>query len=220
MDPICELVNVDKGYRGKVVVDDLSLQIRPGEMVAITGPSGSGKSTILNLIGLLDRHDRGRLSLFGRPAPGVGSRQATRLLRTRIGYLFQNYALIDNETVEANLQVAQRFGKGGSSQRQAVLERLDLAGAAKRPVYTLSGGEQQRVAIARLMLKPCELVLADEPTGSLDAANRDQVLALLTQMNSTGRTIVIVTHDPLAADRCHRTIELRHRSQRGEQRVS
>ena len=212
MDPICELVNVHKGYRGSVVVDDLSLQIRSGEMVAITGPSGSGKSTVLNLIGLLDRHDRGRVSLFGRPAPKVGSRHATRLLRTRIGYLFQNYALIDNETVEANLQVAQRSSKGGgSSQRQAVLDRLGLAGVARRPVYTLSGGEQQRVAIARLMLKPCDLILADEPTGSLDAANRDAVLALLTQMNSAGTAIVTVTHDPIVADRCHRTITLRHR---------
>lgn len=213
MDTICELVNVGKSYRGSVVIDNLSLQVRPGEMVAITGPSGSGKSTILNLIGLLDRHDRGRVSLFGTPAPGVGSRQARRLLRTRIGYLFQNYALIDNETVEANLQVAQRFAqRGGSSDRQAVLDRLGLAGSGERPVYTLSGGEQQRVAIARLMLKPCDLILADEPTGSLDAANRDEVLALLTELNSAGTTMVVVTHDPLVADRCNRTIELRFRS--------
>lgn len=213
MDAVCDLVDVEKRYRGTVVVDRLNLRIRAGEMIAITGPSGSGKSTILNLIGLLDRPDDGQISLFGAPAPKVGTRQAGRLLRSRIGYLFQNYALIDNETVDANLRVAQRFSPGsGAAQRRAVLDSVGLGEAAGRRVYTLSGGEQQRVAIARLMLKPCDLILADEPTGSLDAANRDELLALLTRLNASGRTIVVVTHDPVVTAACHRAVQLRDRT--------
>jgi putative ABC transport system ATP-binding protein len=212
MAPICELRDVGKSYRGRPVVAALTLAIRAGDMVAITGPSGSGKSTILNLMGLLEVPDSGTLELFGAPAPRVKSRSAGKLLRERIGYLFQNYALIDSETVDYNLQIAQQYVRESPGQkrerRTRVLERVGLSGAGHRRVYELSGGEQQRVAIARLLLKPCDLVLADEPTGSLDAGNRDDVLRMLAEMNASGKTVVIVTHDPAVASMCDRVIDL------------
>jgi putative ABC transport system ATP-binding protein len=215
MDAICEFRNVTKGYGKRAVVRNLSFSIRKGEMVAITGPSGSGKSTVLNLIGLLESPDDGSIRLFGRDVPRIKSRPAERLLRERIGYLFQNYALIDGENVDYNLKVAQQYvrapAKAKEAARTGVIQRVGLpATASGQKVYELSGGEQQRVAIARLLLKPCDLVLADEPTGSLDAANRDQVLGRLEDMNAAGKTIVIVTHDPAVAATCTRTIDLSH----------
>lgn len=209
---VCEFANVSKQFRGHVVIADLGLQIKRGEMVALVGPSGCGKSTVLNLIGLLEAPDSGKITLFGLPAPRVGSGAARRLLRTRLGYLFQNYALIDSDTVDANLKIAQTYAaipRGRQAgTRAAVLEQVGLGDTQKRRVYGLSGGEQQRLAVARLLLKPCDLVLADEPTGSLDAGNRDEVLRMLHEMRDNGKTIILVTHDPVVAESCDRSIDL------------
>jgi len=213
VDVVCEVSGMSKGYRSGPVLDGLDLRIGAGEMVAIVGPSGSGKSTLLNIIGLLESVDSGSLSLFGTAAPSVRSAAAKRLLRKRLAYLFQNYALIDSETVESNLKIAQEFTGGSRSakrrQRHEVLGRVGLAGAGARRIYELSGGEQQRVAIARVLLKPCDLVLADEPTGSLDTDNRDLVLGMLGDLNAAGKTIVVVTHDPVVAAACTRVVALR-----------
>ena len=135
------------------------------------------------------------------------------LLRTRIGYLFQNGALIDDATIGANLDVALRYQRITRRDReQSKVEALQQVGldslALRQPVYGLSGGEQQRVAMARLLLKPCDLILADEPTGSLDPVNRDAVLQSLQDLNRQGKTIVIVTHDPVVAAACVREIDL------------
>jgi putative ABC transport system ATP-binding protein len=212
MKPACELVSVTKGYRGHTVLDEMSLAISEGEMVAITGKSGSGKTTILNILGLLETPDRGTARLFGENSPRPRSREANQLLRLRLGYLFQSYALIDNETVDYNLTVAQAYAKATSRDklklRAEALQRVGLPGAGRKKIFELSGGEQQRVAIARLLLKPCDLVLADEPTGSLDAENRDEVLRMLCELNESGKTIVLVTHDEQVAQSCHRVIEL------------
>ncbi|MGO4859875.1 ABC transporter ATP-binding protein [Arthrobacter sp. 2MCAF14] len=211
-EPICELTNVSKSFRGRKVVNSLSLTVGRGEMIALTGKSGTGKSTVLNMIGLLDSFDSGAVSLFGGPAPRVKSKQAEKLLRHRLGYLFQNYALIDGETADYNLRVAQKYARTPRRERadvrSASLHRTGLEGFADRKVYELSGGEQQRLALARLMLKPCELVLADEPTGSLDAENRDHILDILSSMRNYGKTIVIVTHDSVVADACDRIVSL------------
>jgi putative ABC transport system ATP-binding protein len=170
------------------------------------------QSTVLNILGLLDSADAGTVRLFGEPAPSVGSAGARKLLRTRLGYLFQDFALIDSDTVDANLRVAQTYSTASRSQRDEdrakALDRVGLAGAARRRTFELSGGEQQRVAIARLLLKSCELVLADEPTGSLDADNRDHVLRMLHEMRDSGRSIVLVTHDPVVASSCDRSVDL------------
>jgi putative ABC transport system ATP-binding protein len=211
-DPVCELVSVGKSYGGHAVISDIDLAVMQGEMVAITGKSGSGKSTLLNIIGLLETADHGGLRLFGEPSPRVRSAKATRMLRFRLGYLFQNFALIDGESVDNNLRIAQAYTKrtrsGRQEARESALRAVGLSNSGGRKVYQLSGGEQQRVAIARLMLKPCDLVLADEPTGSLDASNADSVLEMLRELNAGGKTMIIVTHDDRVAGECDRVIDL------------
>lgn len=212
-DVVCELIDVTKRYGDRTVLDRVSLTVAPQEMVAIVGPSGSGKTTILNLLGLLESPDAGEVRLFGLPTPAIGSTRAMALLRTRIGYLFQNGALIDDATIGANLDVALRYQRITRRDRErskvGALQQVGLDSLALRqPVYGLSGGEQQRVAMARLLLKPCDLILADEPTGSLDPVNRDAVLQSLQDLNRQGKTIVIVTHDPVVAAACVREIDL------------
>jgi putative ABC transport system ATP-binding protein len=208
---LTELKGVRKQYGGRRVLDGFDLRIEAGEMIALTGPSGAGKSTVLNMIGLLESPDSGEVHLLGGKAPGPHSRAANRLRRHHLGYLFQNFALIDNESVAHNLEIALTYAEGRGSKQQRIAEALDrvgLPGAQNRKVYSLSGGEQQRVAVARLLLKPCDIVLADEPTGSLDTANRDTVLGLLRGLNETGKTVVLATHDDAAADSCPRVISL------------
>src|SRR5450759_547494 len=211
-DNVCELLGVGKSYGGHTVLSGIDLAVMKGEMVAITGKSGSGKSTLLNIIGLLESADHGDLRLFGEPSPRIRSAKATRMLRFRLGYLFQNFALIDGESVDYNLRIAQAYTKGLRSGRQearrSALRAVGLSNSGGQKVYQLSGGEQQRVAIARLMLKPCDLVLADEPTGSLDTTNGDLVLAMLRELNADGKTMIIVTHDDRVAAECDRVIAL------------
>lgn len=212
MNSTCELRAVSKRYQNRNVIKDIDLTVNPGEMVAVVGKSGSGKSTLLNIIGLLETADSGTVRLFGQESPGVGSPGAMRLLRRRMAYLFQNYALIDNETVDYNLRIAQVYAKGSRGEkrerRDHAMRRVGLPSAGSRRVYELSGGEQQRVAVARILLKPCDLVLADEPTGSLDAVNSDEVLRMLHDLNESGKTIIVVTHDERVAAACTRVIEL------------
>ncbi|MFK4298874.1 putative ABC transport system ATP-binding protein [Arthrobacter sp. GAS37] len=211
-DVVCELLNVHKGFRGHEIISDLSLKVHSGEIVAITGPSGSGKTTVLNMLGLLDQPDRGEIKLFGRRAPHPGSRSARLLRRLRLGYLFQNYALIDNATVTENLKIAQIYTPGTrkekSGSRAIAMERVGLDLDPNRKVYELSGGEQQRLAIARLILKPCQMILADEPTGSLDNVNRDHVLALTRTLAEAGKAVIVVTHDDSVSGRSDRHITL------------
>lgn len=203
---------MSKSYGEHQILRDVDLAVAKGEMVGIRGRSGSGKSTLLNIIGLLEPFDSGEMRLFGEPSPPVGSRAARGLLRYRLGYLFQNFALIDGESVDYNLRVAQFYARTRRSDRRALrgdaLSSVGLPSVGQRMVYGLSGGEQQRIAIARLMLKPCDLILADEPTGSLDRGNRDAVLAFLHGLNAAGKTVIIVSHDDEVIDACQRVVEL------------
>ncbi|NBH12394.1 ABC transporter ATP-binding protein [Amycolatopsis sp. SID8362] len=207
----CELSGVRKQYGGRRVLDGFGLRVEAGEFVALTGASGMGKSTVLNLIGLLDAPDSGAVRLLGRAAPGPHSRAANRLRRSSLGYLFQNFALIDSDTVAQNLGIALTYAGRGTPKRERIAEALaqvGLPGAEDRRIFSLSGGEQQRVAVARLLLKPCDIVLADEPTGSLDSENRDVVLGLLRRLNEAGKTIVVATHDEAVAGACSRVVEV------------
>ncbi|WP_134728744.1 MULTISPECIES: ABC transporter ATP-binding protein [Amycolatopsis] len=209
MEFSCELRGVRKQYAAHL--DDFALRVRPGEFIALTGASGAGKSTVLNLLGLLESPDGGEVRLFGERAPRPRSRAANLLRRNRLGYLFQNFALIDNETVEHNLEVALTYAQRGTPKQDRIKEALAQVGLRRsehRKIHSLSGGEQQRVAVARLLLKPCDLVLADEPTGSLDAKNRDRVLDLLQKLNEAGKTIIVATHDETVAGRCSRVVDL------------
>jgi len=205
-----KLTNVTKKFGEKVVIDNFSMQIEEGRIYAITGKSGCGKSTLLNIIGGIEKASEGEVMILGNKNISVHSGKLRKLLRYKISYLFQNYALSDNDTVKYNLEMALHYS-GVKNKRQAItdsLQRVNLEGLEKQKVYTLSGGEQQRVAIARLLLKPTEMILADEPTGNLDSKNRDSIFNLLLELNKEGKTIVIVTHDIELAKMCDQIIAL------------
>lgn len=188
------------------------MTVGEGEMVAIMGKSGSGKTTILNIMGLLEKPDGGVVKLFGEKSPRIGSAKAYKFLRTRLAYLFQNGALIDDETVDYNLEVPLLYVPKTKREKQemktTVLKKMGLSISLKQKIYELSGGEQQRVAIARILLKSCDLIFADEPTGSLDSDNRNEIMRILKDLNEAGKTIIIVTHDQYVAEACDRTIKL------------
>jgi putative ABC transport system ATP-binding protein len=206
-----DLTAIHKKFPGRTVFAGFNLEIEKGEQVAITGPSGSGKSTLLNMIGLLEKPDRGEIRILGKQAPSPRSRAANRQLRHHIGYLFQNFALIDDASVKQNLEIALTYAGRRPAKKERIAEALrhvGLPGTEDRRVFSLSGGEQQRVAVARLLLKPCDVILADEPTGALDTTNRDIVLGLLTELNRAGKTVVIATHDQDVMDACSRVVPL------------
>lgn len=205
------LRNIRKSFDDKQVLKGISLNIKENTSVAILGDSGTGKSTLLNIIALFEMADEGELFIDG---VNVKSGKFSKMLywRQKLGYIFQNYALVDNLNVEKNLELAMKYIKQNRKQKkiliQDTLQKVGLAGKEKSMVYTLSGGEQQRLAIARLMIKPCELILADEPTGALDIINRDYIIKLLKDLQDTGRALVIVTHDKEVASVCDTVIEL------------
>lgn len=212
MEIICKLSNVNKAYKENKVISDFSMTVYKGEMVAIMGASGSGKTTILNMIGLLDRPNSGSVTLFDKDTSKITQMQTTKSFRSKLGFLFQNYALIENKSIMDNLSLSLIYSKKSRQEKKELmnqaLKEVGLDIPLKRKVYTLSGGQQQCVAIARMMLKSFELVLADEPTGSLDEDNRDVVLSLLQKIKDTGKTIIIVTHDTTVANTCDRIIHL------------
>lgn len=212
METLCDLVSVSKSYNKKLVLNSINLKVHKGEMVAITGKSGSGKTTLLNIIGMLEKPSDGEIKLFKQDISSFNSIQRAQILRTKVSYLFQNYALVENADINYNLDIPLIYSKKTKKEKQKMkIEALDKVGLnvdLKQKVHELSGGEQQRLAIARLFLKSCDLVLADEPTGSLDSTNRDEIIKLLKILNEQGKTIIIVTHDEFVVKECERSIEL------------
>ncbi|WP_025692837.1 ABC transporter ATP-binding protein [Paenibacillus zanthoxyli] len=212
MNTICKISGLSKHFGKHHVLEEINISVQEGEMVAITGKSGSGKTTLLNMIGMLEQPDSGNIELFGESIPRPNSIKARQLLKSNIAYLFQNFALIDNATVEANLEIALMYsGKTRAEKiclKQEALSQVGLNISLRQKIHELSGGEQQRVSIARILLKPCDLVLADEPTGSLDENNRDCIIRLLQMLNERGKTLIIVTHDQVVAKSCNRIINL------------
>lgn len=199
MASIVKIENLNKTYKDKIVLNNFNLEIEEKSFTIVSGPSGSGKSTLLNIIGLLDKKTSGDVILFEQKNVAPFSKKAELLLRDKIGYLFQNYALVENKTVGYNLKIALENVKGTKAEKERMihkaLKEVGLEGYEDKEVYKCSGGEQQRIAIARLLLKPCELILADEPTGSLDHGNKILVVELLKKLHRNGKTIVMVTHD-------------------------
>ncbi|NQO32961.1 ABC transporter ATP-binding protein [Streptococcus suis] len=206
------LEHIFKKIGQKHILHDFFLHIEQGELVAIVGKSGSGKTTLLNIIGLLDGEYEGNYLLFGHSNVPVNTRTSQKIIREQISYLFQNFALIENESVEYNLLMALKYTRLSKREKEEsiknILEKIGLANTLKQKISELSGGEQQRIAIARALLKPSNLILADEPTGSLDQENRDLILQFLIEMNNRGKTVIIVTHDPYIADKCQRIVRL------------
>lgn len=202
MDIILRIKDLNKSYDTNHVLRNMNFELKKGVLAVLTGPSGSGKSTFLNVVGLLDTHDSGDLEYFNVKNPKPFSLEAAHLLRDKIGYLFQNFALVETKTVEENLLMSLKFVKS-KDKKEMISEALNyvgLNGFEKKIISQCSGGEQQRVAIARLMLKPCELILCDEPTGSLDYDNRQIIIELLLKLQKDGKTILIVSHDPEVID--------------------
>lgn len=188
------------GPGARRVLDGADLRVQPGEMVALLGRSGSGKSTLLNLIGGIDRPDGGTVEVAGLRLDRLTERELTRFRARHVGFVFQFFHLIPELTGEENVLLAARLAGGGPERRgRELLERLDLNGAAGRLPHTLSGGEQQRIAIARALVNEPSLILADEPTGNLDPAAGSTVLDELRGVAAGGRAVVLATHDREAA---------------------
>lgn len=205
-----EIKNGYKAFGQHQVINNFSYVFKDQAITAITGKSGSGKTTILNLIGLLDRLDQGEIILFGQSQIRPNSRQAKNLLLNKIGYLFQNYALIDEKTVEYNLGLVLSEKEKSVRQKRIAeaLSIVEMTGSEMKIISECSGGEQQRIAIARLLLKPCDLILADEPTGSLDEDNKWKIMNLLTELRNQGKTIIMVTHDKELLKYCDDIVDL------------
>src|SRR6202167_4491314 len=192
-------------------LDHISLDVAPGEWLSIMGPSGSGKSTLVNLIGCLDRASSGEIWLDGQNVAGLSTSDLNRVRAEKIGFIFQQFHLIPYLTAVENVMLAQYFHSMTDEQEALdALARVGLKDRAEHLPSQLSGGEQQRVCIVRALINDPKIVLADEPTGNLDAVNEEIVLRLLRELHTQGRTIVMVTHDPVVARLADRRIELHH----------
>lgn len=210
------LHNVSKLHRvGDIetaALNQINLTIEAGEYVAITGPSGCGKSTLLSILGLLDAPDSGEMRFHGEDVAGSSERQLNQLRRGRIGFIFQNFNLIDELSVQENIALALEYGDLSAAERKqrvaAAMDRLGVSHRAGHKPSQLSGGQQQRVAIARAIVTRPALLLADEPTGNLDSSHGDEVMRILQELNEEGTTLVMVTHSPAHAKQATRVIDL------------
>jgi putative ABC transport system ATP-binding protein len=215
---LIQLKHVSRSYPARAesggairALEDFSLTVAPGEWIAIMGPSGSGKSTLVNLIGCLDRPTSGEIWLDDQNVASLSAGNLNRVRAEKIGFIFQQFHLIPYLTAVENVMLAQ-YLHSMTDEEEALwaLDRVGLKDRAHHVPSQLSGGEQQRVCIARALINDPKIVLADEPTGNLDAVNEEIVLRLLRQLHRSGRTIVMVTHDPVVARLADRRIELHH----------
>jgi len=218
---VIEIRSVSKVFRmGEETLralDDISIEIEPGEFVAITGPSGCGKSTLMNLLGLLDTPTSGSFLLDGRKAQDLDDDERSRLRNEKIGFVFQSFHLLPRASalrnVEMPLVYAVEHNRALTPERRtelarSALERVGLGDRLHHKPNELSGGQRQRVAIARALVNSPKLLLADEPTGNLDSKSGREILALFEELHANGVTIVLVTHDPSIAERTSRTISM------------
>jgi putative ABC transport system ATP-binding protein len=212
---VFELEGISKIYHAavdKVGLQDVSLTIRPGEFLAVMGPSGCGKSTLLNILGLIDSPTNGSYRFFGTDVAKFKEKQLTQLRKEKVGFVFQNFHLIDDLNVRENIDTALIYRDLPAPERRRrvdeAIDRLGLKEVARDLPEQLSGGEQQRVAIARALVSRPQLVLADEPTGNLDTKTGAKVMDLLIDLVKQGITVVMATHALVHANRADRTIEL------------
>jgi putative ABC transport system ATP-binding protein len=199
------------GGREITVLRDITFELEPGGFLAVTGPSGSGKSTLLGLLAGLDRPARGRVLLDGHDLSSLSEDQRAEVRAEKVGFVFQSFHLIPTLTAQENIQVPMELrGEDGRARAGELLQRVGLGDRGHHYPAQLSGGEQQRVAVARAFVHGPRILFADEPTGNLDAANGSNVVSLLGELNrELGTTLVLVTHDPDLASRAHRVLRLR-----------
>ena len=211
-----QVENIVKSFSTEEVVtialNGVSMEVKEGEFVAIMGPSGCGKSTLLNILGLLDNPNGGTYRLDGVEVARMKEADRTKLRRGRIGFVFQSFNLIDELTVEENIDLQLKYLNLSKAERKArvleILRQVNMSHRAKHYPQQLSGGQQQRVAIARAIVGKPRIILADEPTGNLDSKHGKEIMELLAQLNAEGTTIVMVTHSQRDAAYAHRIINL------------
>ncbi len=195
-----------------IALNDVSLEVKDGEFVAIMGPSGCGKSTLLNILGLLDNPTSGKYWLGEKEVGNLKERERTRVRKGEIGFVFQSFNLIDELNVAENVELPLTYLNVKAGERKErvreILKRMSISHRANHFPQQLSGGQQQRVAIARAVISNPKMILADEPTGNLDSKNGEEVMNLLTELNKEGTTIIMVTHNKHDATFAHRTINL------------
>lgn len=193
-----KLININKRFKEKYILRNLNLEIKEGSFFGIVGKSGSGKTTILNIIGLIESYDSGELFIEEKKIT-ENKKEKLLLRRNKIGYLFQNFGLADDETVFWNLNICLEYSNLSSKEKkskiQDILKQFSLDYLIDKYVYQLSGGEQQRVALVKLILQDSDIILADEPTSSLDTENENLVMEILKSFTQNGKTVVIVTHN-------------------------
>ncbi|MEP0547454.1 MAG: ABC transporter ATP-binding protein [Rhodothermales bacterium] len=214
--PLIRTENLRKVYTTDEVettaLNNVTVEIKTGDFVAIMGPSGCGKSTLLNILGLLDQPSGGLFVFDGTDVSNYNERKRADLRRGTLGFVFQSFNLIDELTVYENVELPLLYLSLSSAERkertEAALDRVGMAHRRDHFPQQLSGGQQQRVAIARAVVASPQLILADEPTGNLDSTNGDEVMKLLSELNEAGATIVMVTHSPADAEFAHRVINL------------
>ena len=205
------LQNVSKKYNNVLALNDISIKIEPNEWIAVMGPSGSGKSTLLNIIGGLDSPTQGKAIVAGEDISKLSSKQLATFRREKIGFVFQQFYLVPYLTALENVMLAQYFHSMTDEQEAvAALQRVGLSDRLQHLPSELSGGEQQRVCMARALINQPQFILADEPTGNLDAENERIVLELLAELHRDGHTIIIVTHAPHIGEQTQKIIRLAH----------
>lgn len=211
-----KITDLEKYYRTEelqtIALNKLTFEIEEGEFVAVMGPSGCGKSTLLNILGMLDNSDGGSFMFNGEEVVNYSERQRAHIRKHNIGFVFQNFNLIDQLSVFENVELPLIYTGVGKSERKKrvheLLEKMEIMHRRKHFPQQLSGGQQQRVAVARAVINNPNLILADEPTGNLDSSNGNEVMDLLTELNGQGATIVMVTHSEHDAKFSHRIIRM------------
>ena len=208
---LLQLKDISKIYGELKALDHVNISVEKGEWVAIMGPSGSGKSTMMNIIGCMDKPSKGQVLLDGVDISKESSKKLTEIRRDKIGLIFQQFHMVNYLTAVENVMVSQYYHSlPDDEEALEALGRVGLRERAKHLPSQLSGGEQQRVCVARALINHPELILADEPTGNLDEANENIVLELFRQLHREGTTLIVVTHDPEVAEAAQRTIVLEH----------
>lgn len=212
-----KIENLTKTYNYKksnafTALKDVSLEVEDGEMLAIIGKSGAGKSTLLHIIGCIDKFEKGSYIIDGTDVHSLSDNKLAKIRNEKVGIVMQDFALIDEYSVIENVMIPLNFSKKklGKPKELAMkaLERVGIANLAKKPVSKLSGGQKQRVAIARAIVNDSSFILADEPTGALDTKTSSEIMELFTELNKSGKTVIIITHDLTVADKCKRKVEI------------